>query len=122
MFEDLTQHRQDIAANIIGAFEKARYVDNPANRKLGRVGRSYGVEKRESESSKEHTTGKQLTPDSAEYAAKVERTVRSFMSGFKKDATEKEIKTAIDKIIKHSAKNKETLSRREIQEFLYFGK
>ena len=63
---------------------------------------------------------KKLTPDSAEYAAKVERVVRDFMSAFKKDATEKEIKSAINKIISSSKKSNTAYSRREIQEKLYF--
>ena len=121
MFEDLVQHRHDIAVNIVGAFEKARYVDNPVNRKLGRVGQSYGAEKREKDALKVKPLGKQLSPDSKEYAERVERVVRDFMSSFKKDATEKEIKEAINKIITSSKKQKSTYSKREIQEKIYFG-
>ena len=42
MFEDINIHRQAVAQNLVDSFEKARYVDNAENRKLGRVGREYG--------------------------------------------------------------------------------
>ena len=122
MFEEINIRRQAVAQHIADAFEKARYVDNAENRRRGRVGQSYGVEKRENDSSKSRMLSvKKLTPESAEYAAKVEQTVRGFMSGFKKDATEKEIKDAVDKIISSSKKENSVYSRREIQEKLYFN-
>lgn len=45
-FNDIQNHRQEIKDNILKSFgvdiEKGVYVDNSENRKLGRVGRSYG--------------------------------------------------------------------------------
>lgn len=42
MFEDINIRRQAVAQHIADTFEKARYVDNAENRRLGRVGREYG--------------------------------------------------------------------------------
>ena len=56
---DIIKHRQAVQENIQKAFEvgfdanaeleKARYVDNARNRKLGRVGLEYGGKKKEEE-------------------------------------------------------------------------
>ena len=58
MFEELNQRRKAIAENIGNSFiEKARsgiYFDNEANRKLNRVGQTYG--KHEEHNVKETTT------------------------------------------------------------------
>ena len=46
MFEELKKHREEVANNIAKSFatdfEKAVYVNNAENRKLGRVGLPYG--------------------------------------------------------------------------------
>ena len=42
MFEEISQHRAEVAQQLINTFEKARYVDNTMNRKLSRVGKEYG--------------------------------------------------------------------------------
>ena len=42
MFEEISQHRAEVAQQLVNTFEKARYVDNTMNRKLSRVGKEYG--------------------------------------------------------------------------------
>ena len=89
--DDITRTIQErnagVALNILKGFveyeemiEKAVYADNPENRKLGRVGQSYGGKKNVKADSNKINNDSQDLKDKVDRARKNERTTADMLS------------------------------------------